>query len=164
MIKFVEVIAETLTVYIHAHKCVRNRDIKTRPAFSRDYYSAIKNWKKRIKNWKKRIKDLKNCCTTKESLKILRSQNLRLTIASSSNLGKRKRRHKSTGRRRQEQKLNLVSAEEVVYPPKVKPEYCIAKGQQYAGANSVRESRVRMLHSLWPGGVPEVAQGAWSSQ
>ena len=48
------------------------------------------------------------------------------------NQAKRKRRHKSTGRRRQEQKLNLVSAEEAVYPPTVKPEDCQPLRQQYA--------------------------------
>ena len=77
----------------------------------------------------KRLKELlHNKGKSKESKK----PKFKLDYSVNQNQVKRKRGHKSTGRRRQEQKLNLVSAEEAVYPPTVKPERCIVKGQQYA--------------------------------
>ncbi len=85
--------------------------------------------KKELEEENKRLKQLlHNKGKSKESKK----PEFKIDYSVKQNQDKRKRRHKSTGRRRQEQKLNLVSAEEAVYPPKVKPECCIVKGQQYA--------------------------------
>ena len=85
--------------------------------------------KKELEEENKRLKELlHNKGKSKESKK----PEFKIDYSVNQNQVKRKRRHKSTGRRRQEQKLNLVSAEEAVYPPKVKPECCIVKGQQYA--------------------------------
>ena len=84
---------------------------------------------KELEEENKRLKELlDNKGKSKESKK----PEFKIDYSVNQNQVKRKRRHKSTGRRRQEQKLNLVSAEEAVYPPTVKPEDCQPLGQQYA--------------------------------
>ena len=86
----------------------------------------------RNKELEEENKRLKKLLHNKGKSKESKKPEFKIDYSVNQNQAKRKRRHKSTGRRRQEQKLNLVSAEEAIYPPKVKPECCIVKGQQYA--------------------------------
>ena len=84
---------------------------------------------KELEEENKRLKELlHNKGTSKDSKK----PKFKIDYSLNQNQAKRKRRHKSTGRRRQEQKLNLVSREEAVYPSTVKPESCQPLRQQYA--------------------------------
>ncbi len=84
---------------------------------------------KELEQENKRLKELLH---NKGKSKDSKKPEFKIDYSVKQNQGKRKPRHKSTGRRRPKQKLNLVSGEEAVYPSTVKQECCIAKRQQYA--------------------------------
>jgi regulator of replication initiation timing len=76
-----------------------------------------------------RLRELLNA---KGESKGSRKPKFRLKYSLEKNPVKRKRRHPSTGRRDQRQKLALVSDTEDIYPPIVQPEDCVPQREQYA--------------------------------
>lgn len=75
---------------------------------------------------------LREMLKAKGESKASKKPKFKLKYSLEHNRVKRKRRHPSTGRREQTQKLGLVSDTEDIYPPTLRPEDCVPQRKQYA--------------------------------
>lgn len=88
--------------------------------------------KRRNQELEEEVKRLKELLNAKGASKGSKKPEFKLKYSLEENQGKRKRRHKSSGRRERTQKLDLVTDAEDIYPPAVEREDCVLKREQYA--------------------------------
>jgi len=87
---------------------------------------------KRNQELEEEINRLKELLTAKGASKGSKKPQFKLKYSVNENRLKSKRGKQATGRRRQEQKISLVSVSEAIYPPNVRRKACVAHRQQYA--------------------------------
>ena len=88
--------------------------------------------KRRNQELEEEVKRLKELLNAKGASKGSKKPEFKLKYSLEENQGKRKRRHKSSGRRDRTQKLDLVTDTEDIYPPAVEREDCVLQREQYA--------------------------------
>ena len=86
----------------------------------------------RNQNLAEENKRLRELLKSKGESKASKKPKFSLKYSLETKQGKRRRRHRSTGRRNQAQKLGLVTDTEAIYPPTVHRQDCILHTEQYA--------------------------------